>query len=146
MRGELRNFSLRLPPEGDTRRPAALAAVLVRGLSTFVEAEGHHFITRCEVDAVGRSLLPSVAEGAAWLEMLMQATENLPFALIVADMHEPGAKLVCVNAVFERLTGWAKGDALGQNCRFLQGEGTEQEALAQLIAGQALGLCPCRWS
>jgi PAS domain S-box-containing protein len=65
-----------------------------------------------------------------WLEMLMQATENLPFALIVADMHEPGAKLVSVNAVFERLTGWAKGDALGHNCRFLQGPKTEPQSVA----------------
>jgi PAS domain S-box-containing protein len=73
------------------------------------------------------------AAPGTWLEMLQQAAENLPFALIAADMFEPGAKLVCVNAAFERLTGYERHDVLGRNCRFLQGDETEQDALQQLV-------------
>ena len=72
-------------------------------------------------------------EDATWVGMLAQTTESLPFALICADMFEPGAKLVHVNAAFERLTGFAAEEAVGTNCRFLQGEETEQEEVQKLV-------------
>ena len=65
--------------------------------------------------------------------MLRKATENLPFAVIASDMFEPGAKLVSVNAAFEQLTGYEREEVLGRNCRFLQGEETEQDAVQQLV-------------
>ena len=68
-----------------------------------------------------------------WLAMLRKATENLPFAVIASDMFEPGAKLVSVNAAFEQLTGYEREEVLGRNCRFLQGEETEQDAVQQLV-------------
>jgi PAS domain S-box-containing protein len=128
----------------DQRAEKTLTRLQEQWLMPFLERHGVELI-RLVTEAPAGASGADDAFGAlerlkgTWLEMLMQATENLPFALIVADMHEPGAKLVSVNAVFERLTGWAKGDALGQNCRFLQGEGTEQEALAQLVDGLRSG-------
>jgi len=38
-----------------------------------------------------------------------------------------------VNEAFEELTGFSFADSVGQNCRFLQGEDTEQEAVAEMI-------------
>ena len=68
-----------------------------------------------------------------WLEMLARATEKLPFALIASDMFEPGAKIVCANEALERLTGYEREEVMGRNCRFLQGEETEQGAVQQLV-------------
>ena len=68
-----------------------------------------------------------------WVEMLTQATAELPYAVIAADMYEPGAKLVCVNRAFEKLTGYDEEASVGRNCRFLQGAKTEPQAVQQLV-------------
>ena len=48
-------------------------------------------------------------------------------------MQQPGARLVCVNGAFERLTGYGRDFAVGRNCRFLQGADTEPAAVQQLV-------------
>jgi PAS domain S-box-containing protein len=79
--------------------------------------------------------LPTLAAAptTTWIDMLSQATADSRFAVIVCDMYEPGARIVSVNKAFEQLTGHASRDVLGRNCRFLQGEATEQEAVALLV-------------
>ncbi|WP_226627306.1 PAS domain-containing protein [Alloyangia pacifica] len=47
-------------------------------------------------------------------------------ALAVSSVEED-APLIVVNDAFCKLTGYAPEDVLGQNCRFLQGEGTTDE-------------------
>lgn len=68
-----------------------------------------------------------------WLEKLRIATEFFPFALIVVDMHAPGARIVAANAAFENLTGHSREWAIGRNCRFLQGDKTEREAVEKMV-------------
>ena len=45
-------------------------------------------------------------------------------------MPAPGRPLIYVNAGFERLTGYAAAEAIGRNCRFLQGPDTDPETTA----------------
>jgi PAS domain S-box-containing protein len=45
------------------------------------------------------------------------------------DMTIPGAPMVFVNQEFCRTTGYAREEATGRNCRFLQGPDTEPEAI-----------------
>ncbi|WP_019135604.1 SpoIIE family protein phosphatase [Cellulomonas massiliensis] len=63
---------------------------------------------------------------------------DLPFT--VSDPRLPDDPLVWVNAAFTRLTGYSAQDALGRNCRFLQGPGTDRGAarglLGELQAGR----------
>ncbi len=60
----------------------------------------------------------------------------------ISDPTQPDNPLIYVNAGFERLTGYTAADALGKNCRFLQGEETDPEALQQIRDAVAEGR-PC---
>ena len=72
-------------------------------------------------------------EAEGWLAMFRCAVEMQEHAIIACDMFEPGARIVTVNRAFEDLTGYSPTDAVGYNCRFLQGEYTESSAVLQII-------------
>jgi PAS domain S-box-containing protein len=57
-------------------------------------------------------------------------------ALTLADVREPNAPLVYINAGFEKLTGYTRDEAIGRNCRFLQGPETSSEAV--VLMGRAI--------
>ncbi|SFF82062.1 PAS domain S-box-containing protein [Halopelagius inordinatus] len=61
-----------------------------------------------------------------------QAMDEAPVGITIADMSLPDGPLVYVNEAFETTTGYPKSQALGRNCRFLQGPGTEEEPVAEL--------------
>ena len=63
----------------------------------------------------------------------MQAVEDAPLAVVLCDMNVPGLPLTYVNKAFEQMTGYRKGEAEGTNCRFLQGQHTEQEQVTVII-------------
>jgi diguanylate cyclase (GGDEF)-like protein/PAS domain S-box-containing protein len=65
--------------------------------------------------------------------------DALGVAVCLADASESDLPLVYVNPAFERLTGWPAEEALGRNCRFLQGPDTDPAALAQLRSALAEG-------
>lgn len=62
------------------------------------------------------------------LEALLQA----PFSLVITNPALEGNPIVFVNAAFERTTGYSSDQAVGQNCRFLQGEDTDPKTIAKL--------------
>ena len=57
---------------------------------------------------------------------------NLQEGITIADCSLPDMQLIYANEGFKRITGHSVSKTLGRNCRFLQGEGTCPEALAQL--------------
>ena len=81
----------------------------------------------------GTLTLPDSVPLSTFEGMLEQATRDMPFAICVADMHQPGAPLVSVNLAFTELTGYPEEECLCRNCRFMQGEETEQDAVLQLV-------------
>nr|WP_275690782.1 PAS domain-containing protein [Halorubellus sp. JP-L1] len=52
--------------------------------------------------------------------------------MTVATAADPDLPIVYANAVFETITGYAADEALGRNCRFLQGEDTDREQVTAL--------------
>jgi PAS domain S-box-containing protein len=52
--------------------------------------------------------------------------------IIITDAGQPDNPIVYVNPAFERLTGYTADEAIGRNCRFLQGAETDPATVAQL--------------
>src|SRR3712207_8388452 len=68
------------------------------------------------------------------LRLLDRAVTASTNSITVTDPNQPDAALVYVNPAFEKTTGYAAEEALGRNCRFLQGEDRDQPALGELRA------------
>jgi PAS domain S-box-containing protein len=66
------------------------------------------------------------------LRLNSKAVEASPVGIVIADAHQPDMPLVYVNPMFEKMTGYSADDALGMNCRFLQGADRQQPALDTL--------------
>lgn len=65
-------------------------------------------------------------------DVRLRAMEEAPVGITVTDPTRPDNPLVYVNDAFERITGYAREDVLGRNCRLLQGPETADEAVADL--------------
>ncbi|RAI91422.1 PP2C family protein-serine/threonine phosphatase [Algoriphagus yeomjeoni] len=59
-------------------------------------------------------------------DLLIKATNTANEGITISSMDQIDRPLVFVNEGFERLTGYSKDDVIGKNCRFLQGEETDQ--------------------
>ena len=69
------------------------------------------------------------------LKLLNTCVSHLNEIILVTEadpIDEPGPKIVYVNAAFERLTGYTAAEAIGRSPRFLQGEKTDRNALAEI--------------
>jgi len=56
-----------------------------------------------------------------------ETMEDLPFSLVIADAQLEDMPLIYVNTAFERVTGYDRSAVIGRNCRFLQGEKTDEK-------------------
>jgi diguanylate cyclase (GGDEF)-like protein/PAS domain S-box-containing protein len=66
--------------------------------------------------------------------LLERAIESTSNGVVIADARRPDLPLIYVNRAFERMTGYSAEEALGKNCRFLQGPDTSQPELGQIRA------------
>jgi PAS domain S-box-containing protein len=66
------------------------------------------------------------------LRLKNQAIEKSSVGITIGDATDPETPIVYANRGFEALTGYAMGDVHGQNCRFLQGEGTDEETVDEI--------------
>jgi PAS domain S-box-containing protein len=63
------------------------------------------------------------------LDRAVAASSN---GVVITDPSLPDNPIVYVNPAFERTTGYPMEEAIGRNCRFLQGEDRDQPALGEL--------------
>lgn len=61
-----------------------------------------------------------------------KALESTSCGLVISDLSQEDNPLIYVNTGFERVTGYKRDEVLGKNCRFLQGEDTDQASLELL--------------
>lgn len=60
-------------------------------------------------------------------------------SVVISDPSLPDNPLIFVSEEFERQTGYLASEALGRNCRFLQGPGTDPRAVAAIHAAVDAG-------
>ncbi len=70
--------------------------------------------------------------GTAPASLFQQSLEQTRMAISLTDPSHPDNPIVYVNQAFVELTGYERKDAVGRNCRFLQGPGTDPAAVAQI--------------
>ena len=73
------------------------------------------------------------------LDAYRRQLDTLTSAIVVVDATKPDLPIAYVNAAFEDMTGYIASDAIGKNCRFLQGPDTRPEALAHISKAVSAG-------
>ncbi|MEA1931046.1 MAG: PAS domain S-box protein [Euryarchaeota archaeon] len=66
------------------------------------------------------------------LRLKEQAIEESSIGITIGDATKPDTPIVYANAGFEALTGYSMGELNGENCRFLQGDETDTETVAEI--------------
>ncbi len=73
-----------------------------------------------------------IIEKADDLMLKQQALEDAPFGITIADMRQDDEPIIYANDGFTRISGYQNEEVVGRNCRFLQGEGTEEEPASRM--------------
>ena len=58
--------------------------------------------------------------------------QSLVQGITIADPNLPDCPLMYVNEAFCRMTGYAREEIIGRNCRFLQGPDTDAAAVVRI--------------
>jgi PAS domain S-box-containing protein len=66
------------------------------------------------------------------LRLRERALDSVSQGIIITDPSKPDNPVLYANPAFERLTGYSQAEVVGRNCRFLQGEGTDPAAVAEV--------------
>jgi PAS domain S-box-containing protein len=66
------------------------------------------------------------------LELKSRAMDKAPVGISITDPDRKDNPMIYVNEGFEALTGYSEKEALGRNCRFLQGEETRSEPVSKM--------------
>ncbi|MBL8850246.1 MAG: PAS domain S-box protein [Planctomycetaceae bacterium] len=72
-------------------------------------------------------------------QLIDRALESATNGIIIADAQCEDFPITYVNKGFEALTGFGRDEAIGRNCRFLQGRETDRETVASIRAALASG-------
>ena len=65
-------------------------------------------------------------------DIFFAAVETTRVPMIVTDPLQPDNPIIFANRAFTRMTGYARDDIVGSNCRFLQGTDTDPATVAQV--------------
>ncbi|WP_049986640.1 PAS domain S-box protein [Halobellus rufus] len=66
------------------------------------------------------------------LELYRRAMDEASVGITITDPTLPDNPMIYVNDQFVRMTGYDREEALGRNCRILQGERTDRQSVAQI--------------
>nr|AML79628.1 putative LOV domain-containing protein [Timmia austriaca] len=76
-------------------------------------------------------LTESTANGVVNSSLMLSLT-RIQQSLVLADPSLPDTPIVHASDVFCELTGYSREEVVGRNCRFLQGPGTDPEAVREI--------------
>lgn len=84
-----------------------------------------------QIVGVGRDITER-KQREAQLQRRTRAIEEAPIGISISDPDQEDNPLIYLNDAFVDLTGYPREEALGQNCRFLQDENTEQDRVDRI--------------
>lgn len=67
-------------------------------------------------------------------QALLAAMAHSAEPMALSDPHAPDHPMMAVNDAFCAMTGYSRDEAVGRNCRFLQGEGTDPKTSQRIGA------------
>jgi len=79
------------------------------------------------------------AELAQRNAVLASTVASVTSGIVICDATQPDQPIVFANAAFTRMTGYTTAEAMGRNCRFLQGRDTDREAVERMRRAIAVG-------
>lgn len=80
-----------------------------------------------------------IKEAEDRLGLFRRAFRDCGQPVCIADCRQRDMPLVFVNSNFEAMTGYKSSEAIGRNCRFLQGEERDQQGLVEIRKALARG-------
>ncbi len=110
---------------------AAIAGLAVFTLGLLVLAVSVFYFIRREI-AVREQTIAQQKIAEQRLHLQANAIESSVNGILIADAAMPDHPLVYVNPAFEKTTGYTAAEAIGRNCRFLQGADTDQPGLEEI--------------
>ena len=66
------------------------------------------------------------------LRLYKHALAATSCGVVISDARQPNNPLIYCNPAFEKITGYTQEEAIGHNCRFLQGLDTDPKAIEQI--------------
>ncbi len=78
-------------------------------------------------------------------DALRTAMMHSEAAMVLSDPHLPDCPMIMVNPAFTTVTGYSAEEAIGRNCRFLQGTSTDPEAAHRIRACLEAGQGCIEW-
>jgi PAS domain S-box-containing protein len=66
------------------------------------------------------------------LERRTKAIDEAPVGIVITDPDRVDNPMIYVNDAFVEMTGYPREESVGENCRFLQGENTDPDRVAEL--------------
>lgn len=66
------------------------------------------------------------------LQLYESALAATSCGIVISDARLPQNPIIYCNAAFEKITGYSQNEVVGRNCRFLQGEQTDPQAIEKI--------------
>lgn len=76
--------------------------------------------------------MPPVSQPPGQMAISDSKIDPAAHSLTLSDLRRPDAPLIYINKGFEQMTGYTPVEAIGRNCRFLQGPATDPATTARI--------------
>jgi len=140
---------LRLPEHSSLKR--VVEGILLREggvLEQHRRADGKEMTVEIVSSSITVNQLPSQVlmltditaqvENSRQLRLFKRSIESSSNGITIVDATKHDLPIIYVNSAFEKITGYATSEVLGQNCRFLQGDDfdlSNEQSLAEIRRG-----------
>jgi PAS domain S-box-containing protein len=66
------------------------------------------------------------------LDLIKKSLDVIPRGILITDCSKEDDPIIYANEYFIHMSGYSREEIIGKNCRFMQGEKTDQESLKKI--------------